>query len=551
MKKTIIAITSIISVFILTTFVVSLFIINGDTFLKSFNIISISNVSTKYIIKFEKIKAAKYYDVIIYNSDDTIFYKEETTNNNLILELNNIVYDNEYRLVIYAYNELGESIEVNNPYTFTYNEPTFNKNNTLLLTNNEDYNLLIDGDLTKKTYYISINDGDYTIKKERLTTNEYTISKDLFTGLKQVLTVDIYDNNNIINTLDLYSNLSPVKDIKITSPSKETLDYEDINLTYEGGENASEYKLLIYNNNKLLKESTITQKSIIISSDFFKKGEKYKIEINALYEDKIEYMKSSYIEFNISSKDTLKPAYININPNYVKRNSVLTLNNPNSSGNIYYTIDGTDPDENSILYTEKIEVKENMTIKAIIKDKTKNDSKTSKFKVTIADKPDYKVYLSISDSLEIQDICNDIENNLKAHNVIVYRNDLNSSVNTWLSDAKSIGSDLYLGIHTNYSSNSENYGIETWINNEQSKAYSLANIIHNDLVSIYNRENGNRGLKYSRNTLEELNSNLIPLNLILYLGYQDNEADEKWLSENRKEIASSISNSVLKYFGII
>ena len=41
---------------------------------------------------------------------------------------------------------------VSNPYTFTYTEPTFSKDNNLVLTNNEDYTLKIDGDVSNKNY---------------------------------------------------------------------------------------------------------------------------------------------------------------------------------------------------------------------------------------------------------------------------------------------------------------------------------------------------------------------------------------------------------------
>ena len=51
MKKTIISTTL---TFIIVTFVMSIFIINSNKILTSFNIINVTNVSTNFNIKFEK-----------------------------------------------------------------------------------------------------------------------------------------------------------------------------------------------------------------------------------------------------------------------------------------------------------------------------------------------------------------------------------------------------------------------------------------------------------------------------------------------------------------
>jgi hypothetical protein len=299
MKKTIIAITSIISVFIVTTIVVALLLINSDEILKNFNIISVNNVANNFTVKFEKVKAAVNYNVLVY-CDDILVLKEETTDTKITFELSNPQNNQNYKIVVYAYDKNNESIVVNNPYSFIYNEPTFSSDNNLLLTDYQDYVLLIDGNLTQKKYYISINDGDYVIKKERLTTNEYTISKDLFSGLNQVLTINLYDNNEIIGSINLYNNLSPVGEVKIITPSdNDVVLLADLNLVYEGGENATSYILEIYQGDALLKESEITQKSVLISSEFFKVGKDYTLKVKALYENIDNYTKSSEVNITI------------------------------------------------------------------------------------------------------------------------------------------------------------------------------------------------------------------------------------------------------------
>ena len=89
--------------FIVSTFVCSILIINGDKFLRSFNIISVSNISTKYNVKFENVKAASEYEIIVYNSDNEILFNTKSDNNEVNMNLDKIQYNEKYKIVIFAY----------------------------------------------------------------------------------------------------------------------------------------------------------------------------------------------------------------------------------------------------------------------------------------------------------------------------------------------------------------------------------------------------------------------------------------------------------------
>ena len=62
---------AIITLF-LGSLMMSYSIINSDDFLKSFKIINVSNISTKYHIEFEKTKSAVDYEIIVYDEDSNI-----------------------------------------------------------------------------------------------------------------------------------------------------------------------------------------------------------------------------------------------------------------------------------------------------------------------------------------------------------------------------------------------------------------------------------------------------------------------------------------------
>lgn len=543
-------------------------IVNSDDFLKSFKITNLTNVNTKYHLEYEKTTNATVYEVIIYDESSEIIFNEKTTENVVDFDLNNLRYDEKYKLVIYAYDKNGESISVKNPYEFTYTEPSFSKDNNLVLDNNEDYTLYIDGELNKdnKNYQIGLYDNNILIYKEEIKDNEYIIKQKYFNGLTQTLTVKLFDNDTEINSITLYSNTSPISDITIVSPQNNALlDYQDVPLTFTGGDNATEYILEIFKDDILIKEVSLNQNRAIISSEFFVKDNNYTFKIKAKYLDYESYSKEATVSFKMKEKETLLPVYINKDSNYVKENSYITLNNPNNKGTIYYTLDGTDPNETSLVYENPILIKENTTIKTIIKEDKSYDSPVSTYNLNIGNKTDYKVYLSPSnqdgnlgvksvgytnEEKEMNDLSNYIEKRLKDYNIKVYRNNPNGNINLWVADSRYYGADLHIAIHSNASTNHTSKGVETWINDQTSDTYSLANMIQSDLMNIYyDKENGNRGVKYSNGALGE--TRMPKFGILVEVAHHDYLEDAKWIMDNKELIGNTIADSILKYFGII
>lgn len=543
-------------------------IVNSDDFLKSFKITNLTNINTKYHLEYEKTTNATIYEVIIYDESSEIIFNEKTTENVVDFDLNNLRYDEKYKLVIYAYDKNGESISVKNPYEFTYTEPSFSKDNNLVLDNNEDYTLYIDGELNKdnKNYQIGLYDNNILIYKEEIKDNEYIIKQKYFNGLTQTLTAKLFDNDTEINSITLYSNTSPISDITIVSPQNDALlDYQDVPLTFTGGDNATEYILEIFKDDILIKEVSLNQNRAIISSEFFVKDNNYTFKIKAKYLDYESYSKEATVSFKMKEKETLLPVYINKDSNYVKENSYITLNNPNNKGTIYYTLDGTDPNETSLVYENPILIKENTTIKTIIKEDKSYDSPVSTYNLNIGNKTDYKVYLSPSnqdgnlgvksvgytnEEKEMNDLSNYIEKRLKDYNIKVYRNNPNGNINLWVADSRYYGADLHIAIHSNASTNHTSKGVETWINDQTSDTYSLANMIQSDLMNIYyDKENGNRGVKYSNGALGE--TRMPKFGILVEVAHHDYLEDAKWIMDNKELIGNTIADSILKYFGII
>lgn len=550
MKKKTIIISLII--FFLLAAICCAYLIIHHTENKHFSIISVSNVNKNFSIKYEKTKSTKYFKIIVYDSDNSPLFVKETSNNYLNATFDFINYKEEYLITIFAYDEKGNSIVVENPYKFIYKEPTFSKDNSLLFTNDEDYLLKIDGDLKSKNYYISVNDGSYTIKKEKLTDNKYIISKDLFTGIEEVLQVKLFDESSEIAHFDIYSNMSPVKDIKIVSPINNKLEHNDINLKFEGGENATKFIMQIYNNttNRLIKGIQISKKEIMVSKDFFKKGENYTITIKGIYDNYAKYTKSAETKFEIDTKDVIKPPYIS---NIISsNNNYIELKNPNNKGDIFFTLDGSDPLEFGTKYDDKILILNKVTINAVVKDKT-NSSNIISFEMDNKIKEKYNIYISSyaeNNQDGMYELAKYIKEKLNKHNINVYINDKNESISSRIKKANELKLDLYLGLYSN-SASKEIYGIETWIDKELNSSYSLANLIQERTINTYYDKKANHGIKYSNGLIDELNKINSNLNIRIVIGNLENENDANWFDTKYEEIGTSISDTILKYFAII
>jgi len=368
--------------------------------------------------------------------------------------------------------------------------------------------------------------------------------------------------------LKIYNLVSPITEMKIVNPGNGDMkDFNDVAVNFEGGENASNYVLELYNNDKLIRRKEIKSNNVILSRNLFDKSSSYKIKITASYYDYIDYSKSAEVNFTINPKETLKPVYTNYNYELIKSGTKIDLLSPDSDANIYYTTDGSDPNEFGKLYEEGIVITNNITIKAIAKNDTKNTSIVSTFDFKVGSKTQYKVYLSPSNQnsnlgveevgytnemAEMNDLSDYIQKRLESYNVKVYRNRY-GGINRWTQDSTYLGVDLHLAIHSNASEDHTVYGIETWINEPSSRTYSLAQNIQDDLMSIYYKNDdlvSNRGVKYAYGSLGEVNTNYVPFGILVEVAHHDYKEDADWIMKNKELIGNKIADSVLEYFQI-
>lgn len=566
MKKIIITLISIILLFISSTFIIAFFITNNGSFLTNFKFKNVTNVGLNFYVYYDKVKVATKYDVIVYDNDNKIIYKESTKNNSVTIKFDSLNYNESYKIVVIAYDKEGNKKSIKEPYKFVWNELTFSKTNPVVMDNNDDYVVEFIGDYKKKNYKLNISKNNVLEDTVNINDEAYTIKNNLFKDEKCIYTLDIVEDSKIISTLKIYNLESPISDIVFTNPNDgDMMNYDDVPISFTGGDNASNYELELYQGNKLIRRKEIHDKNIILSSNLFEKASNYKVKITASYYDYIDYSKTNEINFTINAKETLKPVYTNHKTDYIKQGTKIKLLNPDYNAEIYYTTDGTEPTKDSKKYTEEIEINNDVTIKAIAIEEKKNNSIISEFDFKVGTKNNYKVYLSASnqnnnigvtevgytnEKKEMNDLTNYIEKRLKSYGVKTYRNEF-GDINRWTQDSTYLGVDLHLAIHSNASEEHTSYGIETWVHNDTSKNYSLAQNLQNNLFSIYYKNDdpvANRGVKYANGSLAEVNPTYTPCGILIEIAHHDYLNDAKWIMENKEKIGNNIADTILEYW---
>lgn len=554
-------------VFLLSTIISVFILFHSDKILINFKILSLTNNYTEYSLEFSKVKAADHYVIEIHNSSNRKVFELSTKTEKNTFNLTNLKYNEEYSLMVFAYDELGDYRPCEKEYIFTFNEPTFDDDASILLNDN-DYNLYVDGDIKDKDYYInvSVSNGE-NLLHEKLNSNEINISKSYFEGKECELVVTLTCGDYLVDEVHLFNNMNPVSDITISNLyNDEIVPYNDLTLSYDGGDNAREYEIRVIKDGKVIRKSKTKKHAVVLSKNLFRVSENYSIEVVARYDN---YEKSSAVSIVMSDLIQLNPVYISNNWKYVKKGTKLVLASNDEDVKIYYTLDGNSPDSFGHLYSEPIEINENVTLKTIAVKEGYMDSIISTYDINVGEKKNLSVYLSPSNQHgnfgvksvgftnemeEMNDLSNYIQERLVAYGVKVYRNNPAGNINLWNKDSNYYGVDLKIAIHSNASVDHDKYGIETWIDTQNSQTVSIANKIQNGLMSIYPYKDlpgANRGVKYANGALGEANDAYIPFGLLVEVAHHDNKEDAEWIMQNKKLIGYNIADSILKYYQII
>lgn len=516
-------------------------------------------------INYNRVKANKY-KLFVKNTSKLTMFEKEITNELVKLDLLYPNYGDIYVITVLAYDEDNKAISQSNEVDFLWDTPTFDRTGDYIISKTKGRSLKINGEINTN-YSIVYKYDKKQIASSLIRNNQTIYPEKVFSYDKQKVTAYIMDGDSIIDKKNLYVNTERISPVKITDPlaNKEYV-VDNYHIKFTGGENANKYELTIREGDIDIYKTTIRgSKHFYVKSNLFKPNKAYIFIVKAQYNDYYELEQKHELGIITRNTDYVWPVHTNRHflVNYGEK---IELGNVLQNVKVIYTTDGSKPSEsNGRIYQEPITINTNMEIKAIAINSYGVKSIISTFNYKI-DKKDIIIYLSPSsqpgnlghrktpytNEREIMNRLTDIlEPMLKEKGFIIYRNNpVKEDIMKFIHESRSAKADLHMPIHSNGSRNHNVSGIKVYIDSETMPSYSLANLVQQDLVSIYyNKLNPNSRVTYSKGSLGEARPANIPFGIFLEIGYHDDYYDAMWLVNNLEEIAESLTRSLVKYFG--
>lgn len=571
--------------FLTATILSSFFILYVESKkLTSFKIISFEQNTVKKetmnLLKWTNSKNAVKYSVAVLNEDLQILKAETTTNNEI--NLDNVKVETNKSLIIdvIAYDKNGNQLKAEpNHYKTTWENPTIQKNNLKEgILNNLDWNinLLYKDNINFKDYYFILKSSDKDIYKKNIENNITTISKDVLSNLYGEYTLqlckDIDNERVVIDSTDFEIKLPNIGDIIITNPTNNnTVVWDDFNITFDGGENATNYfmTLIDKDGNVIFEDEEVKEKSKEIDINLLKEEMEYSLKIKATnYLDK-NIEKISITTFTTEKKRTVSNITSSVPPGEIYKGNSIELFTETIDAQIYYTTNGEIPSINSTLYTVPIKINKNMTIKAVAIRKNMYNSKVLELNYMAYNKEN-SIYLSPSTQYwnlgvssvgytnerdMMNKVADYVQKTLESRGIKVYRNNPNWSLEEIVKDSAKKEVSMHVALHSNASADDKKgsqTGVETWVFDETcTSQIKIAQVLQNAIMNIYYDKNGNRGIKFS-NTIGgfyEISPKSVPNGVLIEIAFHDNPKDAAWIVNNQQKIGEVLGNAIANYLG--
>ena len=511
---------------------------------------------------------ATKYEVEVVKNDEVIY---EKTEENTYISLDNLEanYNDELEIKVKAYNKNNEEKESLNTYSYVYKDASFKKEQDHLLAKSSDLVLQLDGYNIQENYYVQVYYGKKFLYETREVGEEVIVPYDVVKDYSGRLLAVLYtESGRKLSTFTFYLNTPVVGKIELLSPNSNfSTRWNDVTINYAGGENANHFYLNLYMDGNLLSRTEVfpENKTIVLPATMFNEETSYTVVLEAVYEDYFEIAETTDFMLHVSKKETTSPVYVTHNPNFIKAGTQVELKSRTADTTIYYTTDGSEPTTSSLVYEEPITIQQNMVIKTFAVSSNRFDSAINTYDFQIRDKTPI-IYLSPSNQYDnygveeagyttekemMNKLADVIERELQAVGFVVYRNNPYGDINAWNSFSNAVGADFHFAIHSNGSTNHTARGVEIHVDDETSPALSIAANIYDNLYKIYPGNNTplyNRGIKYARGSLGEVNNNYVNNGALIEVAFHDNYEDALWIAQNLEQIGQNIASSIISYY---
>ncbi len=521
-----------------------------------------------YLVVKPSHNAVKYY-VSVKNQKGEEIYTTESTESTISLKNMIASYGDDLEFQVLAENKNKTQKMADEKFIYHWDEPSFVNMNSRYLNTKTGLNLFLSGYQENKTYQVELEYLNQTIFEKKITSDNIFIPFENIDSYAGRITAKLYkEDHTLLHSYNFYVNTPQVGKIHLDSPVKDTSTrWNDIKLTIQGGENATEWNLYIYEEDALKNTIAISPdtKNYTIPAENLNEEKNYTFTLEATYNHYQEIAEQDSIKTYVGKKENTSPVSVSHNPDYIEANKQVFLHSRTQDATIYYTLDGTTPTPQSEKYREPLTITEDMTLKTYAVSQNRYDSEVNTYNFHIGKKTPV-IYLSPSNQYlnygvrsvgytnemhEMNLLASVIENKLKENGVIVYKNHYTGNINEWLQESRYVKSDFHFAIHSNASTTQEARGIEIYIDDPTSKSLSIATQIYENLYEIYPAKNEaytNRGIKYAYGSLGEVNDNYINCGALIEVAYHDNSEDAKWIVENRETIGNNIAQSILFFY---
>ena len=511
---------------------------------------------------------ATKYEVEVVKDEEIIYQKAEETNQ-ISLENLEANYNDQLKIKVKAYNKNNEEKESSNTYNYVYKDASFNKEQDHLLSKTTDLFLNIDGYNANEEYIVRVYYGKKMLYSTEEVSEKTKIPYEALQDYSGRLTAVLYTKNERkLSTFTFYLNTPIVGKLELLSPSTEfSTRWNDIKIIYNGGENANHFYVYLYSDGNLINQMEVVPENneVIIPASMLSQNTTYTVVFEAVYEDYFEISEKLSFTLNISKIETTNPVYVSHNPSFIKAGTQIELKSRTSDTTIYYTTDGSDPSTSSMVYDSPITINENMTLKTYAASSNRYDSAMNTYEFQIRDKTPV-IYLSPSNQYDnygvseagyttekemMNKLADVIGRELENAGFIVYRNNPYGDINAWNSFSNAVGADFHFAIHSNGSTNHTARGVEIHVDDETSPALSIAANIYDNLYKIYPGNTNplyNRGIKYARGSLGEVNNNYVNNGALIEVAFHDNYDDALWIAQNLEQIGQNIASSIISYY---
>ncbi len=537
--------------------------------LGEFHILGFQEEIEGYYLEIEKSHHAVSYEVLITNRKEEELFRTESTDTNILLKNFTANYGDHLKIHVAAKNKNGTKKQAEEVYEYLWRNASFKNINGRYIDAKKGLSLLLYGYGQNEKYILKLEYLNQVIYEETIKTDNIYVPYQKLEGYAGRITAKLYTEQNcLISIYNFYINTPMIGKMNLTSP-KESFKtrWNDLKFTFDGGTNATNFYFNVYEEGVRKDHIEVPNniKEYTLPAEYLNEEKNYYFEIEAAYLDYEEISEKTGVEAYVGKKETTDPVYTSHHPDFIKSGTKITLNTRTPGAIIYYTLDGSEPNESSMVYKTPIIIQDDTLIKTKAISNRRYDSETNTYDFKIGEK-DLVVYLSPSNQSwnhgnleagyttemqEMNKLANILEQILKENGVIVYKNKSSNDINTHLRESNYVKSDLHLAIHSNASSTGEAKGIEIYVDKPTSKSLSIATNLYQNLYQIYPNKNDpstNRGVKYANGSLGEANDDFIPCGTLIEIAYHDNLEDAKWILNYREEIAKNIANSILSYY---